>query len=521
MKPPFFHRLVPALIVLAILSPTLLFPYGRDQGVFAYVGSAIARGELPYRDVWDLKPPGIYLIYALLARLVGDPGEPLMLALRVADLAVAAGVGMLLAALVRRLSDPSADTALTEAAGWGAAGWYAILYLQGTFWSMAQAEAWANPLVLGAALLLLLPTARGQIGLAVVAGLLVGAAAVLKFTTVALILPFLWSAGRREDGWKLREFAAFVAGGLLPLLAIAGWLRGAGIWGDYIDIQHGFVAPYTRLNAASLWTRITNLFGYGLPWVGQVWLPVILAVAGAMGPRFRNPAGRRLLLGCLGMGLLAVWVQNKYFGYHWQTVLPALSLLAGMGTVALLQCVRPQLTRVHASVLAVVAAWCVLTGGTYYRDAALLAGGRLPREKWLVRFGPPGKGDYSFLAAQWASEYVRAQTSPQDRVLVWGFEPAVYLLSDRRAPTRFFFNVPVSAPFVPEGWRREFLDDLENTPPTLVLVLRGDRIPHANGRRDDSAAQLQDWPELEHWLLANYREETVIEDFTVYQRVVR
>lgn len=343
----------------------------------------------------------------------------------------------------------------------------------------------------------------------------------LKFTTAALFLPFLWAAVRREEGWKSRELGACAAGALLPLLAVAGWMQLAGIWDDYVDIQRGFVAPYTRINAASLWTRVTNLFGYGLPWLGQVWGPALLAAAGAGTARFWSPAGRRTVLGLGAAGLLAVWVQNKYFGYHWQTVLPALALLAAAGTGLLLQRLGSSLPALPGSLkLApfLVAGWCLLTGGAYYRDSARLAGGRLSREAWLSRFGPPGGGDYSFLAARRAAEYVRAHTTDGDRILVWGFEPAVYLLSGRRSPTRFFFNVPVTAPFVPENWRREFLEAVEARPPVYVLVLRGDRIPHANGRRDDSTDQLRDWPELEHWLTSGYAQETVIEDFTVYRR---
>src|SRR5690242_12105898 len=88
--------LAPAL-VLAVLAPTLLYPYGRDQAVFACAGSLIARGGMPYRDIWEVKPPGIYLLYALLASLAppGTPptGWPLMLLVRVADVGVASGVG--------------------------------------------------------------------------------------------------------------------------------------------------------------------------------------------------------------------------------------------------------------------------------------------------------------------------------------------------------------------------------------------------------------------------------------------
>jgi hypothetical protein len=37
----------------------------RDSGVFLYAGWRILSGELPYRDIWDHKPPLIYYLNAL------------------------------------------------------------------------------------------------------------------------------------------------------------------------------------------------------------------------------------------------------------------------------------------------------------------------------------------------------------------------------------------------------------------------------------------------------------------------
>ena len=55
-----------ALVVgaLLVLSPNL--PANRvpseDEGVFLYVARTIAAGGMPYRDVWDHKPPGVYVL---------------------------------------------------------------------------------------------------------------------------------------------------------------------------------------------------------------------------------------------------------------------------------------------------------------------------------------------------------------------------------------------------------------------------------------------------------------------------
>lgn len=500
--------LLSALVVLGLLLPTLWFPYGRDQAVFAYVGRVLAEGGVPYRDAWDLKPPGIYLLYGLLARLVGGDGLALMTAIRVADLLIAASCGALLAWLARAAGRPEAGVA--------AAAWYAALYLQGGYWSLAQTEAWANPLVLAAALLLLedAPGRKGRLLLAA-AGLLAGGVALLKFTSLLALAPFVFVAlARRQPLQRIPALVLFAAGVAVPVLAAAVWLSSRGALQDYLEIQRSFVAPYTRLSANSRLARLSHgSYRTGL-WLTQTWVPMLLAIA-AIG--WRSGRSPRLLPAMLACALAAVWAQDKYFGYHWQTVLPALALLAAVGVLRLLgRMPLPPRWTVAAGVLAAVI-WSLAANRSVYGDFALMAAGRKPRHAWLVRFGRPHAGDNSFLATRWAAEYVRSHTQPEDGVLVWGFEPAIYLLANRKPPTRFFFNVPVASGFVPPGWREQFMWDVRARPPELLLVLHHDAIPWANGRTDDSAAQLADWPRLEVWVKTRYRVETEIEDFTIYR----
>src|SRR2546430_6535607 len=52
---------VGALLVLAPNLPSNRVP-SEDEGVFLYVARTIAAGGMPYRDVWDHKPPGVYLL---------------------------------------------------------------------------------------------------------------------------------------------------------------------------------------------------------------------------------------------------------------------------------------------------------------------------------------------------------------------------------------------------------------------------------------------------------------------------
>ena len=41
-------------------------PFEMDEGLYAYGGWQILKGLILYRDLYDLKPPGIYYLNALL-----------------------------------------------------------------------------------------------------------------------------------------------------------------------------------------------------------------------------------------------------------------------------------------------------------------------------------------------------------------------------------------------------------------------------------------------------------------------
>lgn len=522
--------------VLAVLAPTVFYPYGRDQSVFACAGSVIARGGMPYRDIWEIKPPGIYLAYALLARLAPDHGAGLMHAVRAADLAVAALLAVVLVLLVGELgrlfptavgSEPTPNpapasvlpTELTLVLGPAAAAWYAALYLNGGFWCLAQTEAWANLPALAACLFCLRsvhghhPARTGFL-----AGVLAGLAAVTKFTALLPVLPFFLLVLYRCRNFRWPWVASFAAGFFLPLAAAATWLAAGHAWEPYREIQRGFVAPYAQSLAGNPGRRLANLVGYTSGWLLRHWFPTLLAGVALAASRRNAASGRLLAAAGLLAGFAAVWVQNKYFGYHWQSALPFLALLAAAGAALLLLAagVRPERLSLAGVVLAV--AWSVSGHWPDYRGAALRAAHRLPREAWLARFGPPNGGDFSFLADAWMADYARRHTRPEQSIFVWGFEPAVYLLADRHPPTRFYFSLPVTSPLSPAAWKDELMADLRAHPPELFLALRHDAVPWASGRADDSAAQLEAWPELRAWLALDYRLETRIEDFTVYRR---
>jgi hypothetical protein len=501
------------------------------------VGRVILAGGWPYRDVWELKPPGIYYTYAALLACTGSS----MLGVRALDLAAAAITACLLSTVLARFLRPPG--------AWLAGLLYAALYLRLGYWGMAQAESFAN---LWTALALLLwlhshefpppdhqiirpctreagedhqvirsGTREAGVGHPVIRSSAVGAAAgaalLLKVTALLPLAGILVALGLlrgRRRGWR-SEAASVTAlfGGMALVLGIvmaAMAISGAGA--AYLEIQRGFVAGYVALPPAQSpvagWHYLWRLYA----------LPLMLAGVGLWA------VGRsaRLLLGLwLASALLSVWVQRKYFGYHWTPILLPLAGLAGAGLAALLsplQRLRARGVRAIAAAGALlVAVWSVEREATGYVAALRFVAGRVTREAYWERFGRPYRGDFSFAADRWAAHYIREHSRPGEPVFIWGFEPLTLFLADRRAPTRFIFAVPLVAGWTPDRWRVELMRDLRARPPVLFGVMRRDAVPHASGRADDSAAQLKEFAALREFLRQHYQYETTIEDLTLYR----
>ncbi|MFC1517583.1 hypothetical protein ACFL5G_03390 [Candidatus Margulisiibacteriota bacterium] len=70
INPPKFSKKALVWFLIILFSLTILLrinvviePLGTDQGIFSYIGMRLNQGALPYKDVWDHKPPLIFYLY--------------------------------------------------------------------------------------------------------------------------------------------------------------------------------------------------------------------------------------------------------------------------------------------------------------------------------------------------------------------------------------------------------------------------------------------------------------------------
>lgn len=515
-----------ATIVFACIQ-ILLFSFGRDQGIYAMVASGLLDGKLPYRDVWDFKPPGIFLCYGLSFALFGES----MAAPRVLE--VLGLVGLVFA--FRRIGSVYFDS---KTAGTVGAAVAAMTHAELEFWHTGQPETFGTYLIAAALVLTSHSYTRrrtrlwGWVGI----GAAFGCAFLLKpplgggALVCAVYLARQLAADQRGVWPLLQPFVVIGGASLLPIFACAGWFWIAGGWPDLSWTLGEFTPGYTALGwhgrsaPVMLYFATTEAFFNFSALIGVGFIAAV-----AMRPMHsREREGIFLLCGVASVQLAGVAMQGKFFQYHYGSTLPLLALIAGLGWYKLWRRCLGQ----GVGGLVAYAVFVLIVGsmrraaedvpyGFWQRSAMrmeylfgignLRSREALDQELYRV-------ADYNLGANRRVAQEVATRTEEDEPIFVWGFEPSIYWMSQRAASSRFIYNVPQRAQWQREHARSVLSRELARRPPAIVVVQHSDVFPMVTGGDLDSAEALYDFDALQHLIESKYQLATRIEDFEVYER---
>jgi hypothetical protein len=510
--------------VLAALQ-ILLFPFGRDQGIYALVGEGLLHGKLPYKDLWDFKPPGIYFVYAFAQAVFGKS----MLAPRLLEVL---GLALLVACSGRLAQTFFGNSTI----GYVGGALAALIHAELEFWHTGQPETFGGVLTFVA---LVLTTREGKRTRRHARWLLVG----FVFGCAALLKPplgggalvcgaYLVKREQLQTGLKSAAAALLLVGvGLaLPFVLTVAWFAARGGLGALYWTMHDFTPGYTALS----WTgrRAPEMFYYALQ--EAFFKFSALNTAGVVAAVAMTPVHQReregifLVLGVIAMHVTGIAMQGKFFPYHYGATLPLIAFMAGLGLYKLWRrCLMGGPGGVLAFVAFVVA--CV---------AMRQAVNDLPQDFWdrsairmryLLRIPPYERrealdaelgavADVSLAADRAVATEIRARTRGDAPVFVWGFEPVIYWLASREPSTRFIYDVPQRTRWQRERARSDMMRDLAARPPAVVVVQRNDVFPMVTGDTLDSRRALATFPELEQLIDSNYELATSVEDFDLFVR---
>jgi len=417
---------------------SLAWPLVHDAPLMHYVAWRIGEGAVPYRDVFDMNFPGVYVLHLLVVRVLGT-GD---LAWRLFDLAWLAVLALGAAAF---------------AAPWGrlAAAAAAILlslyHLSGGAWQTGQRDFLLGPFLLAGALGVVRWIESRRRGALAWGGVALGASMTIKPHTVVLVVALAlmialtaWRAGLGV----LAPLACFAAATAVAPLGVVVWLSVAGALPAWRAIVFEYLIPlYSRLGRTAEW----NVYR------PYVWIPI---VAGALGSLIGALAGRRFgpRHAVVGLGALYGVVHFVGQGKGWEYHLYPLATFAILLLVAGLPGTgRRGLPTATAAALGVVLAFVLLA------DKALAV-------------SPAGWERAKADGARRLAAEIAPMLAPGDKVQVFdttaGGVHALLRLGVRQ-PTRFLYDFPffhdVDHPTI-RALRAELVRDLEARPPALIVL---------------------------------------------------
>lgn len=312
------HRLL-ILLAVAILARALTFgnPVVHvDEEFYFFTGHSMWQGAWPFVDVWDRKPVGLFLLYAIPAAF-GFPAG--IWAYQAMALASVVATGWLIARMAERL-------------GWGAgataAGIAYILWLDLLGGQGGQAPVFYNLLMMAAAWAILESDRRASRTLGLGAMALVGIVLQIKYSAVFEGMVFgLWLLA--SEWRRSRSVAALIAYGAgLIVLSLAPTLLAAGVYAAI-----GQWDAFLYANFLSIFHRNPDPLGELAGNLGQMVLilsPIVaLAVLGLK--RASRDRERTFLAVWLGASIVGVLLFRPWFDHYGLPILlPACTAAAAM-----------------------------------------------------------------------------------------------------------------------------------------------------------------------------------------------
>lgn len=451
-------RAAPGAVMIAAMlvgvwwlrSPLHVLPLERDEGAYALIATRWLRGAVLYRDLFDHKPPFVYLVYALAPRFAAEP----VLAVRELATAYLMLVGVAAILLAWRLYGRSAAiSALLLTLVYSSSPAFQGL----TFNSEAIMALPALIACLGA----IIGIQAGKRWLLCCSGIAVGIVILSKLVGVLLIVPLALAPLRIAWPWRKRIGALVLtlSAAALPVLICSAllWRQGA------LPDAYTALIQYNRIYAAE-----SIALGWDPIWLWRIWAPMLPLFVPAMGGllltwRMRDRhAGARKIAALWGITLLAsALISLRDYPHYYLAAVPFGGMWAGAGIVQIGRIARGA-WRLPLALLQLVA----LIALTVQPVAAVRDLGRqIPHVQSGTLYA--NDGWMFFGVADTVAAYVRQHVRRQQPIFVWAAEPEIYYLSGRTPASRFIYDYPLDR--LP-GAREEVIHALQTIAPPMIIT---------------------------------------------------
>ena len=482
-----------------------------DEGLRVYCAQELLRDRTPYRAFWDHKDPTEWLLCAGLMLLFGDSLSGLRL-----------GINVLRAALVYHVCGLGQQARVGKNA-WLTGGLATVLLIAEPIQGNTSAMEIPALLLFVLAMRLVtkiccnghskarvlpgqpapdLPRSSGEgplpqnLVLPVLAGVLSGFAMLLKPTTAVAGLPALILLCRND---LVRRLIGMAVGMGAALGMVLSWCLTKGIVSDWFFVMAVYNPSYSR--GTPHWEYLSGVVPPRLLFLSPF---LLLAVVGFLEQKKSDMPNRLWLPIWLIGAVAAVCIGWRFYPHYFLLLAPPMALAGShaVTTTTLLPCGCPRTRSVWIWILLPFVLFQSLQSVKWYWTEA---------RDWK----PPALGFFTNEDILRLAAEIRHNTTPKDTLFVIGYCPDLYVLSERRSASRYFFHLPYAAEHSPirEPARREVLETLRTTPPPFIVVMKKDWTPQ---HPMDSDNFVEQWSEMRLFLEEHYLRTESGELFDVY-----
>lgn len=494
-------------------SASLLYPFGRDQGIYAYAGELLLQGKIDYKYIFDLKPPGVHFTFALGHLIFGKS----MMGMRIFDILWQSVTGFVLFIIIYKLTK-------SKSAGLLSSVLYIFLYFRLDYWHTLQADGFLNlPFALSILLVHISDKEKYSVPL-FAAGVLFGITILFKYTLIIflplLVIIFIFQPGLQN---RIKKISLYLAGFVvINLLAVSIYLF-AGALDEFIDIQFVQTPLYAKIgyeteSAGFITANVIRLF-FSSVYSPLIWFSTIIAIYLLITKQLYYKYS--VIFVWIVSSIAGLIIQWKFFLYHFLVIIPAISAGTSLFFVNLNEKYKERFRKLLPITGAIILICYFLLGfkpyiSNYADLFNYLNGSKTLNEVYEVK---GFTNDSAFMIAKTfrAIEFVKQNSSENSGIYIWGFDPLIYYLSGRHCVSRFIYNFPLYWKENNEKFQTEFMEDLNKERPELILVSQHDPLYFISGFKGDSREMLDRLPGFKTYIEQNYEYAARVDDFIFFK----
>ncbi len=456
--------LLALLATVALRWPLLDVPLERDEGEYAYIAWRMDQGDVPYRDAFDQKPPGVFAAYWLTFRLLGDSVRDIHLGLLLWTLASVLAVY----AVGRRIGKRTAsDDAPNDGSLVGGFAALAFGVASSSPALLAQAANTEIYMVLPMTLSLLsvlrgMESERGRDWL--LAGFFGMAAFWFKQVAATSGLCLLLAACALPGSLpglatRVQRCLWMAAGTLLAILPVVLSFIAQDAWPDFLDAVFLHNLAYVQSTDTSAgFSSLAHALRSQAPEFWALWALGLLAIAH---PTARKAAAWPIAWSLfLLLGVCSGFYFREHYFIQW---LPGMALLAGLGSLALLREFQARSAAGRGLIpgIALVSLLLLMPPGLARLDLLSQEPADIARRLY---------GANPFAESQLIADFIASRSEAEEKIFVLGSEPQILFLARRASATKYIFTYPLTGGYPDsEERQREALAQFEAVRPRYVV----------------------------------------------------